>query len=412
MRITTLLKKILGIKKTIVDGFEIVNGLLVIQVRPSWRKRRCSRCGRIRPGFNQLETRYWRHLDFAGIGIYLSFRPRRVSCRTCGIVVEKVPWSDDPRSRFTTDFEDSVGYLAQRCDKTSVQEVFQIAWRTVGTILERVYKRHRPEDSLEGLVHIGVDEVSYRKGHRYLTLVSNHDTGRIIWAKEGKSAETFAAFFADLGPERCKAITLVSMDMSEAYIQTARSHVPQAQIVFDRFHVQRMVSDAVDQTRREEWRRLKEISQEAANEIKGLRWPLLKNPWNLTPLQDNRLSELQKENEKLYRAYLLKESFAGILDRRQPNVAREKLKDWLSWASRSRLPGFVKAARTIRKHLEDIIAYVRFRFTNAVAEGLNNKVRLLTRRAYGFHSAGAVISMIMLCCTGIALEPVVKILDS
>ena len=143
-----------------------------------------------------------------------------------------------------------------------------------------------------------------------------------------------------------------------------------------------------------------------------MRWPLLKNPWNLTSIESDRLSELSRENARLYRAYLLKESFAGILDRRQPNVASVKLREWLSWASRSRLPGFVKAARTIRRHLEDIVAYIRFRFTNAVAEGLNNKVRLLTRRAYGFHSAEAVISMVMLCCTGIDLNPVVKILSS
>jgi len=291
--------------------------------------------------------------------------------------VEKVPWSDDPRSRFTTDFEESVGYLVQNCDKTSVQEVFRITWRTVGTIVDRVFKRHRPEDPLKGLKNIGVDEVSYRKGHRYLTLVSNHDTGRIVWAKEGKSAETFAAFFEDLGEERCQEIDLVSMDMSEAYIQTARRKVPQAQIVFDRFHVQGLVSAAVDETRREEWRRLRAISQEAAQDIKGMRWAVLKNPWNLTAVQSSRLSSLPRENRRLYRAYLLKESFASILDRRQPNVAKSKLKDWLSWVSRSRLPAFVKAGRTIRKHLDDIVAYVRFRFTNSVAEGLNNKVRLL-----------------------------------
>ena len=410
MRANTLLKKLLGIKQTVVEGFEVVAGALVIKVRPTWRNRRCSRCGKIRPGFDRLGRRHWRHLDFGGVGIYLEYTLRRVCCRSCGIVVEKVPWSDDPRSRFTTDFEESVGHLVQCCDKTCVTEVFQIAWRTVGTIIGRVFKRHRNEDPLEGLVNIGVDEVSYRKGHRYLTLVSNHDTRRIIWAKEGKSSETFAAFFEDLGQERCKAIKLVSMDMSEAYIQTARQYIPQAQIVFDRFHVQQLVGDAVDETRREEWRRLKEISDEAAAEIKGLRYPLLKNPWNLTAEQSDRLSDLQKDNARLYRAYLLKESFASILDRRQPNVAKEKLKDWISWASHSRLPAFVKTARTIRKHLDDIVAYVRFRFTNSTAEGLNNKVRLLTRRAYGFHSAEAVIGMVMLCCTGIKLSPVLKML--
>jgi transposase len=358
--------------------------------------------------FNTLAPRWWRHLDLGGVRIHLEYRIRRVNCPSCGVVVEAVPWSDDPHSRFTTDFEESVGHLVQRCDKTSVQEVFRITWRTVGRIVDRVFKRHRPEDPLEGLKKIGVDEVSYRKGHRYLTLVSNHETGRIVWAKEGKTSETFAAFFDELGEERCRQIELVSMDMSEAYIQTARRKVPHAQIVFDRFHVQGLVSEALEETRREEWRRLRSISAEAAREIKGMRWAVLKNPWNLTSVQSSRLSDLPKENARLYRAYLLKESFASILDRRQPNVAHEKLKDWLSWASRSRLPAFVHAGRTIRKHLDDIVAYVRYRFTNSVAEGLNNKVRLLTRRAYGFHSANAVIAMVMLCCTGIHLLPVVK----
>ena len=412
MRVSTLLRKLLGIKKTVVKGFRVEGGALILQVCPSWRRARCSCCGRIRPQFNTLGLRCWRHVDFGGVLVYLEYSVRRVSCRSCGVVVEKVPWSDDPRSRFTTDFEESVGHLVQNCDKTSVQEVFRITWRTVGRIVDRVFKRHRPEDPLKGLKNIGVDEVSYRKGYRYLTLVSNHDTGRIVWAKEGKSAETFAAFFEDLGEERCQEIELVSMDMSEAYIQTARRKVPQAQIVFDRFHVQGLVSAAVEETRREEWRRLRAISEEAAQEIKGMRWAVLKNPWNLTAVQSSRLSDLPRENRRLYRAYLLKESFADILDRRQPNVAKSKLEDWLSWVSRSRLPAFVKAGQTIRKHLDDIVAYVRFRFTNSVAEGLNNKVRLLTRRAYGFHSAEAVIGMVMLCCTGIHLAPVVKMLSN
>jgi transposase len=410
VRTTTLLKKLLGIKQTIVEGFEIMLGALYIQVRPSWRKPRCSGCGKVRPIFNTLKSRYWRHLDFGGVRIYLEYCPRRVNCTTCGVVEEKVPWSDEPISRFTLDFEESVGYLVQHCDKTSVQKTFGISWRTVGRIVERVYKRHRPVDPLEGLKNIGVDEISYRKGHRYLTIVSNHDTGRIVWAKKGKSSDTFAEFFKELGKDRCEQVEIVSMDMGEAYIKTAREYIPQAQIVFDRFHVQRLVSDAVDETRKEEWRQLKSISKDDAQEIKGLRYVLLKNPWNLSAVECDRLSNLPKENMRLYRAYLLKESFASILDRRQPNVARRKIVEWLSWASRSKLPAFVKAARTIRGHLDDIIAYIRFQVTNAVSEGLNNKVRLLTRRAFGFHSSKATIAMIMFCCTGIHLRPVTKYL--
>ena len=136
-----------------------------------------------------------------------------------------------------------------------------------------------------------------------------------------------------------------------------------------------------------------------------LRWPLLKNPWNLTRKQTQRLSTLQRDNDRLYRAYLLKETFADILDRRQPIVVNAKLKEWLSWASRSRLPGFVKVARTIRAHLDDIVAYIRWGVTNGIVEGLHNKVRVITRRAFGFHSASALIGMIMLCCTNLELHP-------
>ena len=402
---TTLLKMLLAIKHVVVRGFEIELGALVLLVSPTWRKPRCSCCGVVRPGYDTLKPRHWRHLNFGEITVLLRYAPRRVLCPRCGVVAEKVPWCEHAASRFTTPFEEAVVFLAQRTDKTSVKEMFGIAWATVGAIVERVVERLRPEDPLEGLVNIGVDELSYRKGHRYLTLVTDHDTHRIVWAMEGKTADTFGAFFDELGPERCQQLEVVTMDMSKAYISAAKERVPQAQIVFDRFHVQALVSDAVDETRREEWRRLTELFPDEAKDIKGLRWPLLKNPWNLTPTQRARLSSLPQENQRIYRAYLLKESFADILDRRQPNVVRDKLVDWISWASRSRLPAFVKVARTIRKCLDDIVAYIRHRLTNGLIEGLNNKARLLTRRAYGFHSASSAIAMIMLCCTGLKIEP-------
>ena len=298
-----------------------------------------------------------------------------------------------------------MGFLVQRCDKTSVQELFDIAWVTVGQIVERVVHRHRPDDPLEGLLAIGVDELSYRKGHKYVTTVTDLLSGRIVWAAEGKSAATLLRFFEDLGDARCAALAVVTMDMSEAYITAVQQQLPTAQIVFDRFHVQQLVSKALDDTRRAEWRRLRGIDKEEAKGVKGLRWPLLKNPWNLTPSQTRRLSTLPRDNGRLYRAYLLKETFADILSRRQPNVVKAKLREWLSWASRSRLPGFVAVARTIRRHLDDIVAYIRWRLTNGLVEGLHNKVRVITRRAFGFHSAAAVIGMITLCCTNLALQP-------
>ena len=400
----------MGIKHVVVDDFEIVGGELVLLVHPRWKKRRCSRCGRCCPGYDQLDPCRWRHLDWGGVRVRLKYPPRRVRCKTCGVVVEKVPWAASGGTRFTWDFEEQVAFFTQRTDKTAVETVFGIAWRTVGAIIQRVVHRRRPKPHLSKLKHIGVDELSYRKGHRYLTLVTDHATGLIVWAKEGKSADTLTAFFDELGEATCLKIRAVTMDMSKAYISAVRRHLPHAQIVFDRFHVQQLVNDALDRTRRDEWNEVRRGhgDPEAAKSVKNLRWVLLKRPWNLTPQQDTRLSTLQKDNRRIYRAYLLKEKFAEILDRRQPNVVRDKLQDWLTWASRSRLPAFVKAARTIRQHLDDIVAYTRFRLTNGVVEGLNNKARLLTRRAYGFHSAEAAISMIMLCCTGIEIEPIAK----
>jgi transposase len=275
--------------------------------------------------------------------------------------------------------------------------------------MKRVAKRMGREDLLDGLERIAIDEISYRKHHHYLTLVADHDHRRIVWGKKGKDAETLAAFFEALGEQRCKIIRVVSMDMSKAYIKVVREKLPWAQIVFDRFHVEKLVNDALDKTRREEWQRLRRTDDEKI--IKNMRWVLLKRPWDLDTDEWQRLSILQKRNARVYRAYLLKEAFSYILDGRQPNVAKRKLEKWLSWACRSRLPEFVRVARTIRKHLDDIVAYVRHRVTNGLIEGLNNKARLITRRAYGFHSTEATLAMIMLCCSGLELMPVHKVLD-
>jgi transposase len=410
MRVTTLLKRLLGIKQVVVKGFGAFFGALVLDVEPSWRVPRCSQCGCIRSGtYDHQEERFWRHLDFGGVRVLLRYRLRRVNCPYCGVVVERVPWNDDARSRFTEDFEEQVGYQTQRVDKTTVTELFRIGWRTVGRIVERVVKRKRPDDPLAGLECIGVDELSYRKHHRYVTLVCDQLGKRIVWGNEGKSADSLAAFFEELGDERCKIIRVVTMDMSKAYIKVVREKLPWAQIVFDRYHVESLVREALDKTRRQEWRSLQ--GTEEGDKIKHLRWALLKNQWNLTPIEWEKVSSLPRRNARLYRAYLLKESFVGILDRRQPNVVKRKLKEWLSWASRSRLPEFVRVGRTIREHLDGIVAYVRCRLSNGLLEGLNNKARLLTRRAYGFHSAAATLAMIMLCCSKLRLTPVLKEVD-
>jgi transposase len=220
---------------------------------------------------------------------------------------------------------------------------------------------------------------------------------------EGKGEKTLLKFFDELGPERTQALTHVTMDLGAAYQAAVNARAPQAQKVFDRFHVQKLASEAVDTVRRQEVGLQGEAAEGRA--LKKSRWALLKNPWNLTQRQGEKLSEVARTNQRLYRAYLLKESLAKGLDFRQRKRAEEHLDGWAQWASHSKLKPFVKLSRTIRRFKEGILAYVSTGLSNGVVEGLNNKIRLITRRAFGFHSAAALMAMIHLCCGGLSLTP-------
>jgi transposase len=232
--------------------------------------------------------------------------------------------------------------------------------------------------------------------------VSDLESGRILWSREGRSAATLLEFFTEIGSEACARIRHAAIDMSEAYAQAIRQSLPNAQLVYDRFHVQQLASKAVDQVRRAEWQRLR--GTEDAHRVKHTRWVLLRNPWNRTPAENERLAALPKENRLLYRAYLLKESLADIYrNLYTPGWARRLMGQWLGWAARSRIEPFRKLARTIKRCLDGVLAYFDTGFTTSRAEGLNTKARLATRQAYGFHSADAVRAMIELRCTGIVV---------
>jgi transposase len=267
-----------------------------------------------------------------------------------------------------------------------------------------VVDRRGRDDALDDLTLIGVDELSYRRHHEYVTVVVDHTRGEVVWAHRGKNADTLRAFFDELGAERAAKLEAVTIDMSAAYIKAVTEASPNAQVIFDRFHVQRLAHDAVDQVRRAEMRAADTIVEKRG--LKGTRWALQKNPWNLSRVEHEKLSLLQRTNRRIYRGYLLKEALAACLDGRQIHVATAKLREWLAWASRSKLAPFVKLARTVKKHLDGILGYIRSRLSNGRTEGLNGKIRTITRRSYGLHGAGALIAMIRLCCAGIDLAPV------
>ncbi len=405
MRATTLLRSILAIYELFVSGFAFQEGGIVVDVRPHWQVPRCSICKTKCYRVHDHRERKWRHHDVCGWQMYLRYKIRRVKCEHCRkVTTEAVPWAMLD-SGFTQAFEERCAYYAQHASSFVVSQTLRIAWMTVGRIVNRVVKRTLGplQARLDGLLHIGIDELSYRKHHEYITTVVDHVSGVVVWTGKGKSSETLGEFFAALGPERAAKLQSVTIDMSAAFIKAVEECAPNARLIFDRFHVQRLVHDALDETRRDEMRAA--VTKDARAALKGTRIPTQTSPWNLTDADHQTLDELRKANAPLFTAYLLKETFVGILDRRQVNVAKGLLVKWIEDARETGLSHFARVAKTIEGHLEGILEYVRSRLTNAMTEGLNGKIRTITRRAYGFHSAHSLMAMIHLCCGGVHVTP-------
>jgi transposase len=248
-----------------------------------------------------------------------------------------------------------------------------------------------------------VDEISYRRGQRYLTTLADHRTGAIVWCAPGRNAATLQAFFDELG-DRKQTIRAVSIDMSGGYEKAIRDNLPGAEICFDPFHVVRLAQRAVDRVRRDEWNAHERSHTPKGRWIKGTRWSLLKAPAKQSIEQLALLGEVQQANRALYRAFLLKEELRLLYQLDDPTLAPDHLAAWLAWASRSRLEPFVRLARTIRRHRDGILAAIRLGLNNARLEGLNSRIRLISHRSFGFHSASPLIALVYLCCTGIVID--------
>jgi transposase len=311
------------------------------------------------------------------------------------VVVCAVPWARHD-ARFTRAFEQQVAWLAVNTSGSAAAELMRIAWRSVGRICERVAaEAGREVDLLAGLRRIGIDEISHRKGHRYLTVVVDHDTGRLIWAAPGRDKATVEAFFDALGEKRAKQLKLVSCDMA-GWIE-----VVLADRCVDPFHVVQLATEALDEIRREVWREARRQGQgDVAAALKGARYAHRKNPENLTARQQSNLADVEKLNRQLYRAYLVKSCCArSTACRHGRRIAL--LDEWLSWARRCRLWPFVKLARTITTQREGIVAAIRHGLSNARVEAINTQIRLIARRAFNFHSPQALISLAMLKLGGL-----------
>ncbi len=372
------------------------------------RRLRCPLCEfstRHRHNLQQVEST-WRHLDLGVWRLELRAQLRRLDCPEHGVRVEGVPFARHA-SGFTRDFEQLVAWLATRADKSTIKRMVRIDWDTVGRIISRVCADELDPDRLHNLFEIGVDEVSWRRQHRYLTLVADHIRGQIVWGTEGNSEAAADRFFTELGKSRSHAVEVISLDMGPGYAKSAREHAPNAIIAIDPYHVVALANRALDEVRRGYWNELRQLGdRDAARRFKDARWSLLKAPKNLNENQARTLRRLKGAGGEVWRAYTLKEAlraiFAPGLTVKDITVLIDR---FISKAARSRLEPFVRLSQTIRKHRDGILAAVRLGINQGRTEALNNKVRLITRRAYGFHSANAALALVMLTCGPITVQP-------
>ena len=408
MRASTVVRVLLGVEHTVVESVEAADvageTVLVVRVRPDRSARsRCSRCGRRSRGYDRGDgRRRWRALDFGTVRVVWEADAPRVSCRRHGVVVAAVPWAR-ARSRFTRDFEDTAAWLAAHAPGSVVAQLLRVTWRSVNSIVTRVVAEASGRvDQLAGLRRVGIDEIAFRKGHRYLTCVVDHDTGRLVWAAEGRNTRTLLRFFDALGAERAGQLTHVSADGAEWIHTVVAQKAPQAILCLDPFHVVAWGTAAVDQVRRGLVAGLRATGRgEQATSLKATRWALVKNPAGLTGDQRTRLAQVAVTNKSLYRAYLLKEQLRAVFEERG-HRGRLLLAGWLAWARRSRIPAFTKLAATIDRYRQLIFNTLDDGgVSNARTEATNTHLRVLTRRSYGFHSPDALIAMAMLTRGGL-----------
>jgi len=405
VRSARLWKRLLGVEHTVIEQvlYDPDADAVVAVVRPTRsRRQRCPTCQRRCPGYDQGEgRRRWRALDLGVTRAFLEADAPRVACSQHGVVVAAVPWARHGAG-FTHAFEDTTAWLAVHTSRVAVAELLRVTWRTVGRICGRVAAEQATRvDRLAGLRRIGIDEIAHRKGQRYLTVVVDHATGRLLWAAPGRDEHTLDGFFDALGPQRCQQLELVSADAAGWIAAVVARRCPAARVCLDPFHIVAWATDALDEVRREVWNAARRGGDTAlARELKGARFALWKNPGDLTARQRGKLARIAEVNRPLYRAYLLKEELRLVFKVKGPRAVA-LLDAWLSWARRCRIPAFVELAAKIARHRTGIVAALTEGLSNALVESTNTKIRLLTRMAFGFHSPQALIGLAMLALGGL-----------
>lgn len=399
MRVSTAFNLLLHIPGAWVTDVEISERDVEVTLRPRNRLLLCP-CGkRVRAVYDRRRRR-WRHLDLGQSRLWLVYAIRRLDCPNCGVVTEDVPWAR-PGARHTRDFEDTVLWLAQRTDRTSVSTLLRCAWETVTAIINRGVDELLDARRLHTLYRIGVDEICYRHPHKYLTIIGDHDSGTVIDIQPGRSEQSLANFFEQQPDSVLSTIEAVSMDVSKAFQAATRTHVPEATICFDPFHIMQWINRALDRVFAEAASGPTKVAMTSA-QWRQTRWALRTGENKLTDEKRDLVNHIARANRRVGRAWTLKEQLRDLYRLQHgPGAARQQLKAWITAAKRSRIPSFTELGKRLHEHFEAIIAAVELGISNALIEGINAKIRLINARGYGHHSARTLASMIYLCLGGL-----------
>ena len=431
----TLCRKLLSVKSAVVTGHDFyqdsdgVNHLR-IHARPDRRHENdCPFCHK-RCKLYDIQTRSprtWRALDWGGTLVEIQYRTHRILCPKHGVLVADVPWAY-PGSGFTKDFDLTVGWLAVYLPRSTVSEYMRIDWETVGRCVHRTLNVIEPERSrrLDHLVNIGIDETSYRKGHKYITVVVNHDTNTVVWASQGHGKKVLEQFYRQLTPEQLSSIKVVTGDGARWITDCVNEFTPSCERCVDPFHVVEWAMEALDEVRREVWReahaeavqaakahprgkgrpkaddrdaKIVAAAKAKAEAIKNSAFALGKAPEHLTENQQTRIAMIAENNSRLYRAYRMKETLRLLLRIKDVKEEEAELGRWLWWASHSRIPAFKELYKKIKRHKGHILNTIRLGMSNARIEATNNKIKLIIRKAYGFRNIQNMLDMVYLVCS-------------
>lgn len=363
----------------------------------------CPHCAKTLSLYDHAEERMWRHLDSCQFQTYLHARIPRVACGEHGVVQVLVPWAE-PRSRFTLLFERLAIDVLRQCDVSGATRILRISWDEAWRLMERAVTRGRQRKARTGVRRIGVDEKAVAKGHRYLTVVCDLDTGTVEHIAEDRTQASLVGYYAGLTPEQLDSIEAVAMDMWEPYIQATLTKVPDAaeKIVFDRFHIMGHVGKAVDTVRKQEHHDLMAAGDET---LKGSKYLWLYSRENLPEQRRNQFAALMRQALKVGRAWALKEALRRLWHYVYPASGRKFWKRWYFWATHSRLEPIRKAAETIRRHVDNVLTYYHHPITNAMSEGLNSQIEKIKSMACGFRNTENFKTAIYFHCGGLDLYP-------